>query len=165
MDTSSKDTIVVPAPKHGVHQALAHSYIVYFCGFIVGFVLYFLWDYKLVGALYDWIGVLFLFIGPVLILWAQNASRRSHQKRTDAGETLTHKHFCAGPYCVTRVPTQYGLVLLLIGLGLVLHSLAIVLSTVVAFILARTIFIPKQEAILEATYGQPYQDYKNKVRL
>lgn len=69
-----------------------------------------------------------------------------------------------GVFRFSRNPMYLGIVLILIGLGVVLGTAApfIVLPVFVWLIVTR--FIIKEEAMLEAQFGDAYRDYKRHVR-
>jgi protein-S-isoprenylcysteine O-methyltransferase Ste14 len=69
-----------------------------------------------------------------------------------------------GPFRLTRNPMYLGMVVMLVGLGLVLGSVA-PFAIVPAFVLLiEHRFIRREEAMLEGTFGAAYAEYKSKVR-
>jgi protein-S-isoprenylcysteine O-methyltransferase Ste14 len=80
---------------------------------------------------------------------------------------LRHKaerDFERGPYRYTRNPTHIGLSLVTLGFGLIMGSWYILICMVVASVLAKFVFLRTEEAILERRYGQPYLQYKAKIK-
>ncbi len=148
-----------------VHFVLAHSYFIYFFGLIAGLIVGHYFPYSIGGPFVDTAGIIFLIAGPALILWAQNTSRKTASLRHAhrGSETLCRDHFCVGPYVITRAPTNWGLFIMILGLGLILHSLVIVGMTLLSFMVSRFVFVSRQEAILEARYGSVYTEYKSHV--
>ncbi|MFA6520094.1 MAG: methyltransferase [Candidatus Paceibacterota bacterium] len=146
--------------KPSVHKILAHSYATYFLFVLVGVSLDLIFSLKFFGtpALVS-LGVLFLIAGTFLIVWAQKTSR-SLKKEIISKETFIH-----GPYRYTRSPTHWGLFLLVFGFGVVSNAFFVVLSSVIAFIVTKLIFLNKEEEILSDKYGEPYLDYKKSVRI
>ena len=143
-----------------VHRVLSHSYSVYFIFLLLSIYLDFLFDFKLFSdTLIVPVGFFFLGLASIVIIWAQRTGhefRKIKEKRTE--------HFCRGPYCYTRIPTQWGLFFLMLGFGLVTNSFFVVLFSVISFLIAKFVFIEKQERILEAKYGTHYSEYKKLVR-
>lgn len=150
-----------------IHFVLAHSYIMYFFGLIAGLVLDFFLPYRIPGEIFNTIGYVLLLLGPALIFWAQIAVRKSAPKRhAHQGQaTLCRDHFCVGPYVITRSPTHWGLFIMVIGLGLAWGSLAIIIMCLLSFAISRSIYLRRQESLLEAKYGDAYRDYKSHVKL
>jgi protein-S-isoprenylcysteine O-methyltransferase Ste14 len=148
-----------------VHVVLGHSYLVYFASLIVGLLIDTFWGGRLHFPLILPIGILLLLGGPLLVIWAQHTSHELAIKQiTTHTETKSHD-FDHGPYRFTRSPTHWGLFLMIIGLGLILNSISIVVTTLLAFMLTKLVFLPKEEEILQEKYGAEYAAYKSKVVL
>ncbi len=147
--------------SYQVHKVLAHSYSFYFLSFLLGIILDFYKPMhlpKFPWAIY--IGFFFLIAGPLLIYWAQHTSRNLKK-----GEVMSAEIFLKGPYCYTRGPTHLGIALMLIGFGMVVNAFYVVVFTLIAAIVTKFIFLDKEEEILEKKYGEPYKEYKKKVKL
>lgn len=145
--------------EHNVHRVLAHSYTVYFILFLFGIVLDVIFKFKIFSSSFAVpIGLALLVIASFLILWAQKTTRKGK------GEHVTKETFCKGPYCYTRHPTYLGLFLLLIGFGIIANALFVILATLISFLVAKFIFIEKEEKILTKKYGAPYLEYKRAVK-
>jgi protein-S-isoprenylcysteine O-methyltransferase Ste14 len=146
--------------KPSVHKILAHSYATYFLFVLVGVSLDLIFNLKFFGTpTIVSLGILFLMAGTFLIAWAQKTSR-SLKKEIISKETFVH-----GPYRYTRSPTHWGLFLLIFGFGMVSNAFFVVLSSIVAFIVTKLVFLNKEEKILSDKYGEPYLDYKKSVRI
>ncbi len=147
-----------------VHTVLGHSYMVYFATFLVGLLIDTFWRARFNLPFLMPIGFILMFIGPVLILWAQYTSHRLAVKQI-LEEIKTHAHdFTCGPYAFTRSPTHLGLFIMIIGLGFLFNSISIVVTTVLAFVLTKIFFLSKEESLLEEKYGEEYGEYKKRVR-
>lgn len=147
--------------KHNnkVHHVLAHSYMIYFVAFLLGLLLEFIFPAKIFKQMaVAPLGVTLLFLGTLLIFWAQHTSRHFHK------ENLTKEAFCKGPYCYTRMPTQWGLFFLLLGFGLVINAMFVVIFTVLSFFISRFTLFSQQEKILAEKYGAPYLEYQKAVK-
>ena len=147
-----------------VHQILAVSYLVYFIAIFLGYILSFAWDIKFSSVMFNSLGLIFIFLGTFLCFWAQYVSGQGSPARNAAPDNVSHSNFFAGPYMYTRSPTQYGLLLMALGLSFLYGSVVMIIATVIAFILGKFVFIPIEEYHLEQKYGQPYRDYKHKVK-
>jgi protein-S-isoprenylcysteine O-methyltransferase Ste14 len=147
-------------PKYSVHKVLAHSYTMYFVLFLVGVALDLVFGFKIFrSSVMVPGGFFFLVLATVIILWAQKAGR-------DLGKVkeVKSEHFCRGPYCYTRSPTHWGLFLMMLGFGIMANAVFVILSTLFSFIIAKFVFLGKEEAILEEKYGAPYLEYKKLVK-
>lgn len=148
-----------------IHRVLAHSYTLYLIATLLGFFLYgFSPITKIVTTSNEIIGIIFMSCGTLLILWAQSSSDKSKIHRNDK-ENLKHHHFAHGPYAIFRSPTNQGLFMTLFGFGFLLGSLEIITISLITFLLARYIFIEKEENILIEKYGKAYEDYQKKTKL
>jgi protein-S-isoprenylcysteine O-methyltransferase Ste14 len=145
--------------KNKVHKILAHSYSIYLFLFLLGICADLIFNIKIFNnPMVVSLGFVFLVFGTFLIIWAQYTSRNLNK------ETLNKETFCHGPYRFTRMPTNFGLFFLTLGFGLVINAFFVVLSTFISFIVAKFVFIEKQERVLTEKYGAPYLEYKKLVR-
>jgi protein-S-isoprenylcysteine O-methyltransferase Ste14 len=69
-----------------------------------------------------------------------------------------------GPYKYVRHPSYTGALMIFIGLGLALQSLAAVLTLIVLFIIAYGFRISVEEKALISELGEPYVDYKKRTK-
>ena len=151
--------------KELVHIVLAHSYIVFFASFLIGFLIDLFWPTRLSVPYLQETGFFLLIIGTAIIFWAQEASHQLSVKRICTADGICADDFSKGPYKFIRSPTHLGLFLMIIGAGFLFNSISITCMTLVAFFLTRSFFIPKQEALLEEKYGEHYLTYKAKVKM
>lgn len=146
--------------KNAVHRVLAHSYTVYLVAFLIGVCLDIIFGFKIFSnSIMMPLGLLFIFIASILIIWAQKTShdlRKINEVKTE--------HFFRGPYQYTRSPTNWGLFFLMLGFGIMANAFFVILSTILSFIIARFVFVDKQEKILEEKYGVHYEEYKKTVK-
>lgn len=143
-----------------VHHVLAYSYFVYFLLFSVGVFIGSMHPTKLTentGFIY--LGYTLLFFATLLIHWAQSSSLKLRKD-----EDYTLQSFYRGPYKFSRSPTHWGLFLLMIALGFVLNEVALLLAGVLALMITRYYFLPKEEAMLVEKYNTAYLEYKKKVK-
>jgi protein-S-isoprenylcysteine O-methyltransferase Ste14 len=152
-------TIFPKQQPSGVHKILAHSYSMHLILFLAGVVLDVVFRFKIFEhPVLLPTGAFFLAFGSVLILWAQSTSRH-----LDIG-SVTKETFLHGPYRFTRTPTNFGLLFLSLGFGIVANALFVILTSFAAFFIAKLIFLKKQEQILADKYGVPYLEYKKSVK-
>ena len=145
-----------------IHQVLAHSYLIYLGGIVLGVVASLIFPVAFSFPLMEPIGMALIMAGTFLIVWAQRSSLKGSNLRHT--EKVCRDHFCVGPYVFTRLPTQYGLSLMGIGLGLLYGSIFVIFFSIVAFLIGRFVFVPKQEHHLAVRYGEAYLEYKKHVR-
>ena len=144
------------------HIVLAHSYSLYFAGFVLGIILDFIFPVQ-VFSRFDssFLGAVFIVLGSLLIFWAQKTTRNYYTE----GETVTKESFLQGPYRYTRSPTHAGLMFMMLGFGFVVNGPFILIFTLITAVVTRFTFLRAEEAILEKKYGAPYEEYKKSVKL
>lgn len=142
-----------------MHYVLLGDYIMFFVALILGILLNFIFPNTLFNNLYaEYIGVIFLILGPVIILWAQSTSKKL-AKNPPLVPTFT-----SGPYKYTRNPTHSGVIIMMFGFALIVHSVFSLIFLVIADIISRLTVLKKQDKILEDRYGDAFVDYKKKVK-
>ncbi len=145
--------------KNKVHKILAHSYLFYFILFLISVYFDLLFKFKIfTNFIMMPVGVTVLIFGSILIMWAQKTSRNLKK------ENINIETFLQGPYRYTRSPTHFGLFLLMLGFGIIANAVFVILFTIIFFIVAKFVFLDKQEKILAEKYGIPYLEYKKIVR-
>jgi protein-S-isoprenylcysteine O-methyltransferase Ste14 len=107
-------------------------------------------------------GWIFLFIGVVLNLVANNAFKYHHTTVKPFEESATLITTGVFRYC--RHPMYLGMVFILTGLALIMGSLTPFLIIPAFLILMDRGFIEVEEQMLEKKFGQSWLTYKTKVR-
>ena len=162
-----KDINKTPVRQYRVHKILAHSYTMYFILFLVGVFLDIFFSARgefasggefFASPIMIVFSILLLIIATLLILWAQKTSRNLDIK------DLSKETFCKGPYCYTRSPTHWGLFFLILGFGIIANAFFVILFTLISFLIAKFVFLNKQEAVLAEKYGTHYLEYKKMVK-
>ncbi len=147
--------------KYGAHLALAHSYSIYFFSFLFGIILDFIFPFNLMDIPFAfYIGIIFIIVGPAIIFWAQSTSRN-----LKIDDHVTKHTFQKGPYRFSRLPTNFGLAILILGFGVLMNAFFVVVFTLLSLIVTKFTFLRREEDILEKKYGAPYLEYKKSVRL
>lgn len=147
---------------YGVHFLLSHSYLVFLFSVILGVIFDIFIPFNLfLNISSQSIGVGLIFIGSIIVYWAQNTSG-SYKEGDPKFENKSF--FYRGPYKFTRNPTHFGLLIMTLGLALLINSLFSIIFTLIAHILTKFFFVKKQEKILENKYGEVYLEYKRKVK-
>jgi protein-S-isoprenylcysteine O-methyltransferase Ste14 len=146
--------------KNKVHKILAASYYVFFFFFLVGVSLDLVFNFKIfTNSLAGLFGIIFLLLGTILIISAQKTSRGLKK------ENITKETFSHGPYRYTRSPTHWGLFLLVLGFGFITNAFFVITLSLISLLIARFVFLRKEEKILSEKYGAPYLEYQKSVKL
>jgi protein-S-isoprenylcysteine O-methyltransferase Ste14 len=143
--------------KNKVHKVLFHSYFTYFLLFLVGVCLDLVFNFKVFNRSVTMMGFILLILGTFFIFWAQKTSRGLQKT------TLDKNFFSHGPYAFTRTPTNFGLFFLMLGYGMITNAFFVILFSFLSFLIAKFIFLEKEEKILAEKYGAPYLEYKKLV--
>lgn len=145
-----------------VHVLLSQDYALFFFAVVFGVVFDIFFKIRVFNStIYEYIGVLFIIVGSLLVYWAQYTTRLMGK---NVVENRDINFFLQGPYKYTRNPTNFGLTLSILGLGLLLHSLFSVIFVVVIYIISKVFFIRKQDEILKERYGEVFLEYSKKVK-
>jgi protein-S-isoprenylcysteine O-methyltransferase Ste14 len=117
---------------------------------------------ELVPAAWRWLALIPLLLGALSGGWSIALFVRAGTPPEPWKHPLA---FVAhGPYRLSRNPMYLGLLLWLVAYALYLGS-ALPWLVLPLFIYAMTaLFIFREEALLEATFGDPYRRYRTKVR-
>jgi len=108
------------------------------------------------------IGVLLLVPGSLLCGWCVLRFKRA--QGTPVPFNPPKELIVTGPYLWMRNPMVTGVFTCLFGLGLIFHSISIVLIWTPAYILVHVIELKKvEEPELERRFGASYTDYKYRV--
>lgn len=111
---------------------------------------------------FPWAGWPLIGVGVVLFMWvrrlflAADTTIRPHENPSALVDN--------GPFRCSRNPIYLSVVLAMVGLALVVGSLPFYIVPVLFALPIHLHFIPMEEANLEAALGQPYRDYKARVR-
>lgn len=128
-------------------------------GIILGVILHLFFTATIFPA--AWTGHLIgwplIVLGTGLSLWAA----------VEAGEmdiSAPERLVTGGPYAFSRNPMYVGWSLIYLGICLVINSiwLLVLFPFIVAYI--HFVEIPKEERVLERTFGSQYREYRNEVR-
>jgi protein-S-isoprenylcysteine O-methyltransferase Ste14 len=144
-----------------IHKLLAHSHAMQFILFLFAFFLDLIFRIRIFmnsSFLLGLVGVVFLVFGSVLIFWAQYTSHHFNK------ENINKESFSKGPYRYIKNPTNWGIFFMIIGFGVITNSFFIILFGIISSIIAKFVFLDKEEKILTAKYGDPYLEYRKSVR-
>jgi protein-S-isoprenylcysteine O-methyltransferase Ste14 len=115
---------------------------------------------------YNLIGILFIPVGMLLMIWANYALLHIGKIGLRNREPMQRPSslVLAGPYRFSRNPLYLGGLLALLGLIIVWSSIVTAFLAILVYIIFRYVFIKKEEIILEEEFGDEYRDFKKRVR-
>jgi len=114
------------------------------------------------GAIGTALGLPLLAAGSVLCAWCVVRFKRA--RGTPVPFNPPTELVVEGPYVWTRNPMLTGVFTGLFGLGVLLHSLGMVLVSIPAYILLHVVELKKvEEPELERRFGPSYSEYKRRV--
>jgi len=145
-----------PHPQQSVDHALAKSYLAYFLASLIGLFVDSLLSIEFSSSAARPIAIIFLGMGPLLMLWAQYTSWRC--RKEDHSAIFFHH----GPYRYVRNPTHLGILILVTGYTLVSGSVVFFATTLLGFLLSN-IFFSKYESFTHQQYGDHYKEYKSRT--
>lgn len=145
-----------------VHVLLSHDYAIFFLAVVLGVIFDVIFTVHVFNSIvYEYIGLFMIFIGSLVIYWAQRTTGSSNN---EIGKERDINFFFRGPYKYTRNPTNFGLTFAVLGFGLLINSLFSIIFILITYIISKLIFIKKQDNILKDRYGAVYEEYLKKVK-
>jgi protein-S-isoprenylcysteine O-methyltransferase Ste14 len=117
---------------------------------------------QIVAPPYIYLGIPVMLAGLALTGWAARTFREAR-----AGFSLGEERpylVTGGPFRFTRNPIYLGMLLWLLGLAILLGSLATFILPIFVFLLANFILIPPEEKSMEQTFGPQFDTYRKRVR-
>ncbi len=117
---------------------------------------------QLLHVPYIYVGILLLGMGIWLNVWADGLFKRKNTtvKPCEKSTALVLE----GPFRFSRHPMYLGMVVALFGVAIVLGSLIAFIVPIAFFIIMQTVFIPHEEKALKDTFGRKYLEYRKRVR-
>lgn len=115
---------------------------------------------------YNLVGILFIPVGMLLVIWANYALLHIGKIGLRDREPIQRPSnlVLVGPYRFTRNPIYLGCLLMLLGLVIVWSSVVTAFLLILVYIVFRYVFIKREETILEEEFGDEYRDFKKRVR-
>jgi protein-S-isoprenylcysteine O-methyltransferase Ste14 len=111
---------------------------------------------------YSLVGVLPIVGGLFINVWSGALLHRSGTTVMPSGRPA--RLVTTGPYQLTRNPMYLGMVAILVGVVLLLGSVAPALVVPVFAWLMQKLFIEPEERQLEEAFGEEYREYRQQVR-
>jgi protein-S-isoprenylcysteine O-methyltransferase Ste14 len=115
---------------------------------------------------YNYVGILFIPIGMLLVIWANYTllwiGRISFKNREPMQRPSSL--VLVGPFRFTRNPIYFGCILMIFGLVIVWSSIVTAFLLILVYITFRFVFIKREEVILEEEFEEEYRDFRKRVR-
>lgn len=126
----------------------------------------FTWPQYLIPEPYNFIGLVLVTIGFILIVWANYALLVTGKLSLRNREPMQkpERLVISGPFRFSRNPLYLGALLAMIGLSIMWSSIVTAFFTILVYIIFRNFFIKKEEIILEEEFGDEYRNFKKRVR-
>ena len=122
--------------------------IIYLVGLIIGLLLDTFITIRIIPEnVFLLLGIIFLLLSPILILWARYSSY--YFLRSGKICDVETKHFRGGPYKFSRNPIYLALALLVIGFGFLINSIFVITMAVLSFLVVHFFILKKEELILQ----------------
>ena len=118
------------------------------------------WSFFDVPSWLKWVGAAVVFVNIPFVVSAQRALGRNVSPTVITHED--HELITTGPYRLIRNPLYAAGGLVFTGLGLVAASWFLIGGAGLALVLVR-LRLPKEEAQLEARFGEEYRDYARRT--
>jgi protein-S-isoprenylcysteine O-methyltransferase Ste14 len=115
---------------------------------------------------FNFLGVLAIVLGFVLVVWANYTLLFVGKIGLNAREPFQTPSTLVieGPYKFSRNPIYLSVIIILIGLAILVGSLSIFIIAIVLFIIFWKWFVSWEEKKLEEVFGEEYLEYKKRVR-
>ena len=117
---------------------------------------------KLINSPYHFIGIIFVVVSILIGAWAVIAFKKkgtTHKIDEKPSALVTN-----GPYGFSRNPMYVSMAILLLGIAIYVGTTPLFLSPAAFVLTINTVYIPREEMILENIFGQEYLKYKKNVR-
>lgn len=149
-----------PEQRKGMHKMPPFYF---FVALVAMVVLHYLPPHlEIIPAPANVFGLALVLIGFGVILWGArifSVADTTIRPYEEATTLVVH-----GPYKYSRHPMYLGMVVILLGIAILLGSL-LPLIIIPAFIWIVTVnFIHEEERMMEQTFGEQYQQYRQRVR-
>jgi protein-S-isoprenylcysteine O-methyltransferase Ste14 len=152
----------VGAARVGIVARIKPPAVAWLC-LAAGIGLHFLLpEMRLLGWPARFIGLPVALLGVGLMLWAVGHFERSGAPHSTQANPTTL--VAGGPLRFSRNPMYLGMTGFLLGAAVFLGTAPAFIAPLAFWLVIRLVFVPYEEAILEETLGEPYLEYKKRVR-
>lgn len=114
------------------------------------------------SEIWQYVGIGLMAFGFLTIIWMARSFRKSETTIIPDGQPANLME--TGLFAYSRNPIYVAMAVLLTGSGLATGQLWALMIVPIFILLVQQIWIVKEEANLEAAFGQIYRNYKLRVR-
>ena len=136
------------------HVAIASLAIIIFLHYLI--------PTPLISKPFIYIGILFFAVGLLILFWSFGLFKKKETPILPGQKPIAL--VIEGPYKFTRNPMYLGVTTALLGISIYLGDILAFLAPLFFFAFVSLRFIPREENLMEKTFGKKYLDYKKKVR-
>jgi len=122
---------------------------------------FFLAQYNIILFPFNWLGLVPLFLGFLLIAQARNELEKFSTPHNFSPSTILVQ---SGVFNFSRNPMYLGMILTLVGITILFQNPLSLLAPAFFFLVIALKFIPFEEKKMAAEIGEPYLQYKQNVR-
>jgi protein-S-isoprenylcysteine O-methyltransferase Ste14 len=122
---------------------------------------FFLAQYNIIFFPFNWLGLLPLLLGFLLISQARNELEKYDTPHNFGPSTILVK---SGVFNFSRNPMYLGMILTLVGIAILFQNPFSLLAPAFFFLVIALKFIPFEEEKMATEIGEPYLQYRQNVR-
>lgn len=119
-------------------------------------------NYNVTGA--NWLAAIIILLGLAMLLWAGALFKEDKTTVNPFRPKNTKAIVARGPFRFTRNPMYLGMMLVIIGMGIYVGSLALIPICAAFWLYMNETQIKPEERALIETFGEEYQSYMTQVR-
>ncbi|MFA6328495.1 MAG: isoprenylcysteine carboxylmethyltransferase family protein [Candidatus Micrarchaeia archaeon] len=113
-------------------------------------------------APYTYFGAIIIGLGLAMAFWSRALFLKG--KTTLSPYEMPTALVTEGPFSISRNPMYLGMAAILLGVAVMLGTLAAFAFPAMFAMIIGALFIPNEERKLEKIFGEKYRKYKKKVR-
>ncbi|SRR5713226_998778 len=148
--------------KGGPLQGLLRPPLIFLFAILLGIALNQAWSFRFRPSALELLGPLITLCAVLLFLLSFREFRAAGTSVRGSKRTTTIVR--TGPYRFSRNPIYLSFILLVLGLSVWLNDLWLVVTLVPAVGFIAAVVIPREERLLDRTFGPQYSSYKAAVR-
>ena len=135
---------------------------VYFIIFLILSLLSYFAPLKIIPVPYNYLGTTSIILGVALNLWTDSLLKKA--ETNVKYHTKPNRLVVSGPFRISRNPMYLGMLLILLGICVLVHSVISFVFPLVFIFIIETKFVPVEEKNMEESFREEYLEYKKNVR-